>query len=345
MQRRFVLSAGALGLGTVIMPRRILAAAPGPRISGPFTYENLAIYLVHGASQPGPTPLTLGEAMAKGKAKVHETQDVNRLEVEILGESDVFLQSGDIVKGGKQDRVLTVSMMLKPGTGRVPIDAFCVEQGRWQQRGREDVRSFASAEAMAPSRETKLAIKTPAPVAATNGRMADTPERQQKVWQSVARTQDELSRTLGAPVAAKASRSSLQLALENEKLAEARTRYVRALQPLAEQEPDVVGYVFAVNGRINSGEVYAGNALFRKMWRKLLEASATEALGARGTGNGTPPTPADVAAFLASAEGGRASQRRMPADGEIVTRDSDGAVFAEAGSRAKGWFHRSYVAK
>ena len=41
-------------------------AEPASRLSGPFVHENLAVYLIHGPSQPGPTPLTLAEAMAKG---------------------------------------------------------------------------------------------------------------------------------------------------------------------------------------------------------------------------------------------------------------------------------------
>jgi len=345
MQRRFVLSAGAAGLSTMILPSRVLAREPGRRISGPFVHDNLAIFLVHGASQPGPAPLTLGEAMAKGDAKVHETQNVNSLEIEIKGDAEVFIQSGDIVKGGKQDRVLTVSMLLRPGAGRVPIDAFCVEEGRWQQRGTEDIRSFASASAVVPSREIKLAIKAPASADAQAGRMSATVAHQQKVWQSVDATQQRLTRALGATVASPASPSSLQLALENKKLAEVRTRYVDALQRIGEQEPDVIGYVFAVNGRINSGEVYAGNGLFRRMWRKLLESSANEALGAREGQVASTPDPAAVAAFLVSAEAGRPSARHLPAGIQLVTRDSDGAVFSETGDRAKGWFHRSYVAK
>ena len=76
----------------------------------------------------------------------------------------MYVQSGDIVKGGKQDRVLMVSMVLPPNSGRLPIESFCVEQGRWQARGREDVSRFASADAALPSREAKLAMKAPKPV-------------------------------------------------------------------------------------------------------------------------------------------------------------------------------------
>ena len=58
---------------------------------------------------------------------------------------------------GKQDRVLSVSLVLPARSGVVPIAAFCVEQGRWSQRAGEDVKTFASADAVLPSRETKLA--------------------------------------------------------------------------------------------------------------------------------------------------------------------------------------------
>ena len=112
------------------------------RISGPFAHDNLAIYFVHGPSQLGPIPLTLQEAMAKGAARIHETGSVNQLELENLSDDEIFVQSGDIVKGGQQDRVLTMSLLLPPHSGRISIAAFCVEQGRWSARGKEDVKTF-----------------------------------------------------------------------------------------------------------------------------------------------------------------------------------------------------------
>src|SRR5262245_25080771 len=87
-------------------------AEQGVRLSGPHTYENLAVYFVHGASAPGPVPITLQEAVAKGSVQVIETSRVNELQIENTGGEPVFVQAGDIVKGGKQDRVLTVSFVL-----------------------------------------------------------------------------------------------------------------------------------------------------------------------------------------------------------------------------------------
>ena len=111
-------------------------------------HENLAIYFIHGKSAPGKVPLTLDEAMAKGTVKVRETSNVNQLEIENLGNEEVFVQSGDIVKGGKQDRTLMVSLVLPPKSGSIPIASFCVEEGRWSARGREDAKNFATASAV-----------------------------------------------------------------------------------------------------------------------------------------------------------------------------------------------------
>ncbi|MBM3523697.1 MAG: hypothetical protein FJX57_12125 [Alphaproteobacteria bacterium] len=337
MHRRSFLAAGLLAVGAVSFVQPVVAET-APRLSGPFVHDNLAVYLVHGASRPGPTPLTLAEAMAKGLVKVHETRDVNRLAIENTGKADVFIQSGDIVKGGQQDRVLTSSLLLTSGSGRVPIEAFCVEQGRWSQRGTESVRTFETSSTTISSRDAKLAIKTA-------GKPTDVARVQQEVWRSVEKTQTDLTTSLGRSVAAPASSSSLQLTLENTTLAAARAAYVRALKPIAEQEPDVVGFVFAINGRLEGAEIYPANGLFRKMWTKLLEASATEAVGARKREAAAPPSLADVTGFLAAAETGQATARGLPTQGDLVTRDSPRAVFVEASAKSGGWFHRSYVAK
>ena len=126
------------------------------RLSGPAVHGNLAIYFVHGQSRSGPVPLTLAEALAKKTIEVREIGEVNELQVENKGAEEIFIQAGDIVKGGQQDRVLSVSLVLKPHSGPLKIASFCVEQGRWSARGREDVARFSSANAALPSRAAKV---------------------------------------------------------------------------------------------------------------------------------------------------------------------------------------------
>ncbi|HKQ93241.1 MAG TPA: DUF6569 family protein, partial [Blastocatellia bacterium] len=116
-------------------------------VSGPYTHKNLTIFLLHDAGQSqSRAPLTLQEAMKRKLVIVRETGDVNRLTIQNRSSQDVFVQAGDIVKGGQQDRVLALDLIVPPKSGRIPIDAFCVEQGRWSRRGNEAVAAFSASE-------------------------------------------------------------------------------------------------------------------------------------------------------------------------------------------------------
>jgi hypothetical protein len=331
------------------------------RISGPYVHDNLAIYFVHGESAPGPAPLTLQEAFAKGSIQVIETGSVNELKIENTGSEEVFIQYGDIVKGGRQDRVLTVSFVLAPKSGKVPIASYCVEHGRWSSRGREDATKFSSAEHAMPSRSAKLAMKEPAkpePSAAEapaeyGGQMRQSRssssgysvgDRQQKVWGHVAETQGKLAAGLNADVSAPQSSTSLQLSLENEKLEAAQGEYTKALQDKGEAGDDIVGFVFAVNGHVNSADVYPSNGLFRKMWSKLLAASVTEAIGEKKGEAGEAPTVASVQEFLVQAEKGKAEQQDS-AHARQETRDSDASLYVESKRQSGAWVHRNYLKK
>src|SRR5262245_32351274 len=238
MRRREFLRLALLLAALVPLGFTAAAQAEPYRISGPHVHENLAVYFVHGASAGGQVPLTLQEAMAKGRVKVHETGSVNELSIENLGNVEVFVQSGDIVKGGQQDRVLSVSLVLPPRSGRVPIASFCVEQGRWAARGKEDIKMFSSSAQAMPSRQAKRAIivssiaeAAPAAPPSTGGarplavdphgspraylRPALPASPQQSVWQGVSDAQARLSRSVGAPMAAPQSATSRQLTVEN----------------------------------------------------------------------------------------------------------------------------------
>jgi hypothetical protein len=174
---------------------------------------------------------------------------------------------------------------------------------------------------------------------------ADTAESQQAIWSSVRKTQDQLSRSVGEPVAALASPSSLQLSLENDKLKDAQSAYITALQGAGEADADIVGYVFAVNGKVDSADVYASNALFRKMWRKLLAANVTEAIGAKDAAGAAPPPVDDVAAFLTKASTGAKAERAINADVHVATLDNDSSAYVETRRANGSWVHRNYLAK
>src|SRR5260221_11743471 len=135
--------------------------AESDKITGPQAHDNLAVYLIHGAdSAKAKSYLTLQEALAQKKAIVRETQNVNQLSIENTSkDAEIYIQAGDIVKGGQQDRTLGTDLILEPKT-KVPIASFCVEQGRWSKRGKESVQQFDTPTDQVASKELKLPVKS-----------------------------------------------------------------------------------------------------------------------------------------------------------------------------------------
>lgn len=315
------------------------------RLSGPYTHDNATLFLVHrAASSAAPAAgrkyLPLKEALARRKVLVHETGNVNQLSIEnVSADADVFIQSGDIVKGGQQDRVFSTDLILPPKSGRTPIEAFCVEQGRWSKRGAEDARQFSASANAIVSRDAKLAIKRS--------------KNQGEVWQSVAKVQEKLARSfrMSAPVASAASPTSLQLSLENRKVAETADQFGAALRKAAGgQTSTAIGYVLAVNGEIQGADIYAWPELFRDLWPKQSQALAIEALSEKTTAGGGKPkavTSAAASGFLAAAERTpgpvpEAPNRRT----RVVKKDSARALLVESHDvTARSWVHRNYTAK
>ena len=349
-------------------------AASNYVVSGPYSHKNLTIFLLRGADQrQEKTPLTLQEAMERKVVVVHETGDVNNLAIENLSDEEVYVQSGDIVKGGRQDRVLALDLIVPPKSGKIQIASFCVEHGRWSGRGQEEAGQFASSRKALSSKDLKIAAKHSA--------------SQSEVWDKVAQSQVKLSAgvvaadpavasksappaqgqmaagggagegttsdrpTAGASgfsVASSLSSSSLQLSLENENLKQVVDDYVKKLSPIIEGKNDVIGYVFAINGQINSADVYSSNALFKKLWPKLIESSATEAVGEFEKGKAYDQVKAEaVKAFLVDPESGKTDEKEVTSRVTSVKRETEKNLLFETRdrSRSKTWVHRNYLAK
>ncbi|MHC4198651.1 MAG: ARPP-1 family domain-containing protein [Planctomycetota bacterium] len=297
-------------------PRR--AAFGDYVVSGPYAHENLAVYLVHGADKiKGKSFLTLEEALAKKLAVLHETGNVSKLAIENVSLTDeIYVQSGDIVKGGKQDRVIAHDFIVPAKSGKMPIASFCVERGRWSKRGKESATQFLVSDGQLSTKALKMAAKKSG--------------SQQEVWREVANAQARLAANVGGAtrrdtrhtsavsqagaareaqqvivnvqlqeltdadtaqiglnsmnqpgqrsVLGYVSPTSLQLTLESKKVKEAAEKYTKALAGVVEGRDDVVGFAFAINGEANSADLYASRALFRKLWPKLLKAAAVEAV-------------------------------------------------------------------
>ena len=313
----------------------VSAQSNGYTVSEPISYKNLSIFLIHGKDEnTSGNILTLQEALERKLFVVYETSDVNELEVENLSkEFDVFIQSGDIVKGGKQDRVLAVSIIIPARSGRVSIEAFCVESGRWTKRGNEESDKFTSSNDRIVTKELKIAA---------NGERS-----QQEVWRQVSEAQTKLGKAVGGNVASTTSASSLQLSLENKQVAATIDEYIRQLGGAINGKSDVIGYAFAINGRINSADIYVSNALFKKVWTKMLKAAATEAVAeARGVRLAEPAKADAVKVFIADSERAAATEKSVGSGAELITReDKDNVMYEARDEKSKAIIHKSYVKK
>ncbi len=349
MKQTFVLTtavvvlAVAIPLGMLVESKIKASAVPQKapetqtgdyRLSGPYTHKNLTIFLVHGRDLvKGKIPLTLQEALAQRKVVVYETQDVNELAIENRSNEDVYVQSGDIVKGGQQDRMLAVDLIVPPHSGKLPIAAFCVESGRWTRRGSEQAASFSSSENVAATKEIKLAAKRS--------------NSQGDVWKNVTVAQDKLSENVGTRVNSTVSSSSLELAVENRQVQQNTESYIKALSGIVNGN-DVIGYVFAINGAINSADVYASSGLFKKLWPKLLKANTIEAIAELQKDKRFEPTTADhVKSFLAEVPKSSAAEKEVTARVNLFTTEDERNIFFETRDRAQkgAWIHRNYIRK
>jgi ARG/rhodanese/phosphatase superfamily protein len=307
----------------------LVALAPGFALEGPFTHANLSVYVVRGSTSDAREYITLDEGFTartvavreKGMRAGQDQAEVNTLEIENRSDKWLFLQAGDIVKGGKQDRTIMTDLTLAPRSGPQPLEAFCVEHGRWT-----------------PSGDGLAFLNNPGIVAGAPLRIAIQGEKSQpRVWQEVARAEQQAvkaARAGGASLAADAMLSSTGTynAIAAHKTLNAnRDAYVTALLPSVQKHADAIGLAIAINGKVTSADVYASAALFRRLSEKLLNSYALEGVLARDASpQVTAPTTQQVIALL-SKPAVRAAAETVGKSMQRSTRETDEAVVYQYG--------------
>jgi hypothetical protein len=305
-------------------------------MSGPFTSGNLAMYLIHGTDTSSTNFITLEEALAKKKVVIEETGQVNSLKIKNASDEVVFIQSGDIVKGGRQDRTLQYDMILNSKSDFESLNSFCVEQSRWHKRGEEADDHFSGSNFYLSSARLRMAAKVGS---------------QNAVWNEVGNLQYRTAQRAGVHISQiqnQTSTTSLQLTLENEKLQEHTDKYVKDLKQAMMEKPYVIGCAFAINGEMNSIDIYASSSLFKKMSAKLLQAAAVEAFTEqREIETFVPPTLNQVMSTMKDLCAQKATVVMVNGDAKIVKQELMTSVLYETRDLTNEgqWLHRNYTAK
>jgi len=105
-------------------------------------YRNLKIIPITKKSaggSPNSSFLTLGKAMQQGIVTVSErgtasTENVHWLRINNKSNIPLFIGSGEVVLGGRQDRMVTNDTVLVPNGRDQYISVMCVEEGRWSEK-------------------------------------------------------------------------------------------------------------------------------------------------------------------------------------------------------------------
>jgi len=317
------------------MPETTLSILP------PVTSGNLTIFLITGPEAwPDANLRTLDEALADQSLIIHETGNVSKLAVENLSQFDVFLQAGDLVKGGLQDRVLGVDLIVPAGAGKMPLSTFCVESGRWRNRvsraaGVERSDRFHSASNRVASKEIKLA--------------AMHRRSQSMVWEKVHDFQESLGDSFKRSLRSDESPTSLQLTLEDDQLGQRVDEQMKELLPIVERSTaPLLGYAFAINGQLNSAEIYTNSGLFRKLWPRMLKASLIEALSdLTGQGGATAVGIDEVRTALNQPREIKWVKRFVSPRITLRSAETERAFIQDTCDVDRGgaWFHRNYLVK
>lgn len=310
----------------------------GITINDPQTEQNLSLFILTGKEKvSGKSYNTLSEAMDSKQVIVKETGSVNELSIDNNGDDYVFIHSGDIVKGGKQDRTISYDIIIPPKTKDVPLESFCVEQGRWQQRSEETVVSFSSNTKMLSSRDLKLAAKHQ--------------NNQGLVWNKVSEQKAYLNEKLSARVGYdiditdNESNSSLQLALESDELIKSKDSIYEKFKDLI-KTPDAIGYAYAINGEIYGVEVYNNKQLFIDLWDKLLESVIVEAISKEGEETASEKSKKEVLAYMKEVKANdRKTSKKLNSITKFNTIENKNGniIFSTVDLENKKWIHKSYM--
>ena len=206
--------------------------------------------------------------------------EVNRLVLVNNSKRPLLLLAGEIVTGGKQDRVIGKDRIVPAESDPVDLSVFCVEPGRWVaangknefSAGRRSRRCFRFARR---ARQVRWRPRI-------SSRSGTTCENRSRRWRR---------RSMPAPAAAEVnSTTSYARVMDNKEVQQkvdavaepVQRNYESVIRQL--RDKNAVGVVVAVNGEIVWADIFASTQLLQKYWPKLVRSYATEAVVTRAKG-------------------------------------------------------------
>jgi len=223
------------------------------KIGKPVEYRNLKIFPILLTKQTAQIYITLDEAMSRGWLKIRESGsgEVNFVELKNDGKEVIFIMTGEIITGAKQDRMLKEDLLIPPKSKWIKVPVYCVEQGRWVAVSKE----FRSENLLAPN-----AIRQKAKIS----------ESQTAVWSEIRKKQEEMGIF--------SETQTVRANYEDERIKKELAKYTQKFKNIPKLSKFTVGVVATTGERIICFDMFSNNALFEKLWEKLIKSYVMDAL-------------------------------------------------------------------
>lgn len=202
--------------------------------------------------------ISLHQAMLTNQIAITEASTggtVNTLIGRNLSSDTLFLMSGEILQGGKQDRVIARDMLIPPGEGRVRIPVFCVEQGRWKYKGESNDQKFSEYYGMANEHLRDI----------IDHRLGQT-----QVWNEVSKSNKRDGVNSGTEAYTDHANNRQFRRLEQE--------YIDFFLNTFENDPTVIGIMAITASRVEGVDLFINNGLFKQEFQKLIYSYVDEAV-------------------------------------------------------------------
>ena len=237
--------------------------------------------------------------------------EVNQLVLINNSSKPLILLAGEIVTGGKQDRVVAKDRIVPPQSDPVDLSVFCIEPGRWVTTSEQ----FGGAGKGNMSFMVQPAVRQEAMVA----------QDQQRVWSAVGGAISNMS--AAAPSSQGSATTSYAKTMQEDTVAQKVDEAGQTLLQSREQilaklrEEHAVGVVAAIRGEIVWADIFADPDMLAKYWTKLVRSYAAEVLTAEWHQN-AHATQEDAQRFLDEDISGR------------ETSDGDAGIYRYSETRA-----------
>ncbi|MEO8150834.1 MAG: DUF6569 family protein [Bacteroidia bacterium] len=234
------------------------------------SYKNLALYPVHASQTFVAIHKNVGnyvplkKAIEGKKLKITEVESggtVNKMYALNVSRDTVIILGGEIVKGGKQDRMVAQDILIPPGNKKIDLSVFCVEQHRWTAGDRRgsgsDIKpaQFENSYKMSGTEVRKAALVN---------------KNQSDVWDKVSETTSK-NKTVSTT-------GTYTVMDSNADFKKSMDEYTAYFKKQFTPGTDIIGFIAVSGDKILGCDLFANNNMFIQQLDNLINSYATEAI-------------------------------------------------------------------